>query len=382
VQVTTVFDSDSLQRRVVSLGGLVVVIYTISTSDPRPSLSGTGLGVLLLTVVAGVAWTAFVAVGSRHAGVSAGALLMCGMAGAALMTVSSRSGAALFPFITVFAAARVLTLKPATAVAGATLACLAATAAPAGRSLTTMLGIGAGLVAAYLGGRTISEYIAGREAAELLVAEAQRAREEQARSAALAERARIAREIHDVLAHSLSALAVQLEGARMLLANGDAATALVQVEQARALARQGLDETRQAIGALRGDAVPTIALLEGLVHEAREGAEATLKFEGPPWALAPEVALAVYRVAQEATTNARRHAPGSAIDMRLVYGDGILSLTVTNQLSDGSHPVADVSTRGGGYGLTGMRERAELLGGTLAAGPAGSSWRVELVVPA
>ncbi|MHB8718365.1 MAG: sensor histidine kinase [Candidatus Dormibacteria bacterium] len=377
-----VFDSDSLQRRAVSLGGLAVVVYTISTSDPRPSLSGTGLGVLLLTVVAGVTWAAFVAVGSRHARVSVGALLMCGMSGAALMSVSTRSGAALFPFITVFAAARALDLKPATVVAGATLVCLAGTAVPAGRSLTTMLGIGAGLVAAHLGGRTIREYIVSREAAELLLAETQRAREEQARSAALAERARIAREIHDVLAHSLSALAVQLEGARMLLANGDAATAAVQVEQARRLARQGLDETRQAIGALRGDLVPTVALLEGLVHDARDGGEAALTLEGAPWALAPEVGLAVYRVAQEATTNARRHAPGSAIDMRLVYGDATVALTVTNQLSDGSHQATGVSTRGGGYGLTGMRERAELLGGTLVAGPAGSSWRVELVVPA
>ena len=379
--MTTVFDSDSVQRRVVSLGGLVVVVYTVSTSDPRPSLSGTGLGVLLLMVAAGVAWTAFVALGSRHAGVAVSALLMCGTSGAALMTVSSRSGAALFPFITVFAAARVLELKPATVVAGATLACLAATGVAGGRSPTTMLGIAAGLVAAYLGGRTIREYIDSREAAELLLAKTQRAREEQARSAALAERARIAREIHDVLAHSLSALAVQLEGARMVLANGDTATALVQVEQARRLARQGLDETRQAIGALRGDPVPTVALLERLVHEARDGGDAVLKVEGAPCALASEVALAVYRVAQEATTNARRHVPGSAIEMRLAYGDGTVSLTVTNQLSDGSR-ATDASSRGGGYGLTGMRERAELLGGRLAAGPVGSSWRVELVVPA
>jgi signal transduction histidine kinase len=90
----------------------------------------------------------------------------------------------------------------------------------------------------------------------------------------------------------------------------------------------------------------------------------------------------VYRVAQEDATNARRHAPSSAIEMLLVYGDDTVSLIVSNQAQDGSHRVTEASARGGGYGLTGMRERAELLDGTLAAGPAGDGWRVELVVPA
>jgi signal transduction histidine kinase len=377
-----VFDSDSRERRLVSFGGLAVVLYTVATAAPHPSLAGSGLGVLLLMIVAGVAWLAFVVLGSRLERIGAIALLLCGVSGAALMTVSPSSGAALFPFIAVFAAARTLELRPATAVAGCTLACLAATAVPAGRSVPTMLGIAAGLVASYLGGRTIRDYIVGREAAELLLAETQVAREEQARSAALAERARIAREIHDVLAHSLSALAVQLEGARLLLSKGDTASALVQVEQARGLAREGLDETRQAIGALRGDPVPTVALLERLVQEARGSGDASLTIEGTPRVLATEVALAVYRVAQEATTNAHRHAPLSAIEMHLVYGHDTVSLIVTNQAQHGSHRATEVSAQGGGYGLTGMRERAELVDGTLAAGPAGDGWRVELVVPA
>ena len=380
--MSTVFDSDSPERRLVSLGGLAVVLYTIATSAPRPSLSGTGLGVLLLMIVAGVAWVAFVFLAGRLQRLGASAVLLSGVSGAALMTVSSSSGAALFPFIAVFAAARTLDLRSATVVAGSTLACLGATVVPAGRPISTMLGIAAGLVASYLGGRTIRGYVVGREAAELLLAETQVAREEQARSAALAERARIAREIHDVLAHSLSALAVQLEGARVLLTNGDGATALVLVEQARGLARQGLDETRQAVGALRGDPVPTVALLERLVEEARAAGEAALKIDGTPRPLATEVALAVYRVAQEATTNAQRHAPSSAIDMRLVYGDGTVSLIVTNQAQDGSHGAVVATARGGGYGLSGMRERAALLEGTLAAGQVGREWRVELVVPA
>jgi signal transduction histidine kinase len=377
------FENDSPERRAVSIGGLAVVTYTITTSTPHPSLSGSGFAVLLLTVVAGVTWVTFVVLGSRREGLTAVALAACGVAGAALMTISSRSAAALIPFVAVLTAARVLELRPATLVAGLTLVCLAATAAPLGRAPTTMLGIAAGLVASFLAGRSIRGYVTGREAAELLLAETQVAREEQARSAALAERARIAREIHDVLAHSLSALAVQLEGARMLLANGgDTAAALTQVERARGLARQGLDETRQAIGALRGDPVPTVRLLERLAAEVGGDGTAALHVDGAPRALTPEVALAVYRVAQEATTNARRHAPGSAIDMRLVYGERSVSLTVTDLPTDAPpHPV-EASTRGGGYGLTGMRERAELLGGTLAAGPAGGGWHVELVVPA
>ena len=377
--MTTLFGGTGASRRLLALVGLTVVVASVINAAPRPALSGAGLQVLALTVVATAALLLFNALDGRSETIVLAALAVAGMAGAALMTVSSSAGATVYPFVAVFAAGRVLEARRAVAVTALTMACLAVTAVPAGRSPLAMLSIAGGIAATFFGGRTIREFIVGRERAELLLAETQVAREEQARSAALAERARIAREIHDVLAHSLSALAVQLEGTRLLLANGgDSGEALVQVEQARRLARQGLDETRQAIGALRGDPVPTVRLLENLVADERARDDAAFAVEGTPRALATEVALTVYRVAQEATTNAHRHAPGAGLRMRLAYTESSVCLTVTNPL-DGATPAG--ASPGGGYGLVGMRERAELLGGSASAGPRDGRWTVELVLP-
>jgi signal transduction histidine kinase len=214
-----------------------------------------------------------------------------------------------------------------------------------------------------------------------LAAEAALVRESQARSAALDERARIAREIHDVLAHSLAALTVQLETADALLESGRAEQAHKSVLRAGQLAREGLAETRRAIGALRGDSLPLPLLLRSLTeaYESDLGAVAKLVVEGEERELRPDVSLTLYRTAQEATTNARKHAPTAPLTIDLHYGDTETSLDVTNGAApDGDRPLAST---GGGYGLTGLRERAELAGGTIEAGPAGDGWRVSVRIP-
>ncbi|HKS98237.1 MAG TPA: histidine kinase, partial [Rugosimonospora sp.] len=141
-----------------------------------------------------------------------------------------------------------------------------------------------------------------RRQSEALAEEARLMREEQARSAALAERARIAREIHDVLAHSLAALSVQLETADALLENGRAEQARRSVVVARQLAREGLAETRRAIGALRGDTLALPELLDALATGYRNdfAAPAAVRVEGRPGELSPDTSLALYRSAQEA----------------------------------------------------------------------------------
>ncbi|MFF7566324.1 histidine kinase [Streptomyces pseudovenezuelae] len=211
--------------------------------------------------------------------------------------------------------------------------------------------------------------------AQRLLNQERAARAAEAESAALAERARIAREIHDVLAHSLSAQLVHLEAARLLIERGaDRGQILERVVAARGMARDGLEETRQALSALRGDMTPLEDFLSQLVGTG-DGAETTISGERRP--LPVEASQAVRRVAQEALTNVRKHAPGAKVRMRLEYGAEQVTLVVRDS---GGSP-GELTATGGGYGLLGMRERAELLGGSLHAGPDDEGFVVTLKVP-
>ena len=215
--------------------------------------------------------------------------------------------------------------------------------------------------------------------AEQLLLELEQSRQAHARAAALAERQRLAREMHDVLAHSLSGLVIQLDAARMLAADGDPRLAPT-IERAHHLAKAGLDETRQAIGTLRDDALPGPELLRTLVAEFQHNTGITCDFSvsGPERRLSPQTGLAVYRVTQEALTNAAKHTQPDKITVHLAYDTQAAHLTVEdNGRQDGSSAERDPA----GYGLTGMRERAELLGGTLVAAATDNGFRVDLVVP-
>ncbi|OIJ62914.1 sensor histidine kinase [Streptomyces mangrovisoli] len=214
-----------------------------------------------------------------------------------------------------------------------------------------------------------------RGGAQRLLAQERAARAAEAESAALAERARIAREIHDVLAHSLSAQMVHLEAARLLIERGaDRDQILERVVAARGMARDGLAETRQALSALRGELTPLEDFLSELVSAAG-GAEVTVTGERPQ--LSAEASQAVRRVAQEALTNVRKHAPGAKVRIRLDYREHEVTLNVR----DSGGAAGELGTSGGGYGLLGMRERAELLGGSLDAGPDEEGFVVTLKVP-
>ncbi|MFI6942583.1 sensor histidine kinase [Streptomyces sp. NPDC050418] len=198
----------------------------------------------------------------------------------------------------------------------------------------------------------------------------------EAESAALTERARIAREIHDVLAHSLSAQLVHLEAARLLIErDAPKDQVLDRVVAARGMAREGLAETRQALSALRGDLVPVEDFLRSLDS-------VDVRLTGTPRPLSAETSQTVRRVAQEALTNVRKHAPGATVRVCFSYeGDDVL-LEVRDL--GGVHAKGDeaeLAASGSGYGLLGMRERAELLGGSLEAGPEDGGFVVRLRVP-
>ncbi len=204
---------------------------------------------------------------------------------------------------------------------------------------------------------------------------------ELAASRVLDERQRLAREIHDVLAHALAAQAVHLEGTRMLLAaDGDRGAALDRVTQAVAMARAGLEETKRAVAALRGESRPLAAELDALATQFRRstGNPCAVEISGEPDALAMETRLAVVRTTQEALTNVHKHAPHASVTVALRCADGRCELDVHDT---GGAPGA-LAGAGSGYGLVGMRERAELIGGSLSAQPHGDGFRVLLRVPA
>jgi signal transduction histidine kinase len=200
--------------------------------------------------------------------------------------------------------------------------------------------------------------------------------------------------VHDVLAHSLGALAVQLEALDALLDSGDMERARNAVATSRRLAVEGLDETRRAVHALR-DA--PLALAERVAMlAAQESARFVL--EGSEHSLPSDGALALYRAAQEALTNARKHAPGAVVSVVLRFSAEHTSLTIVDEYpagtpdcsgtstgsgrSGGLHASAVDGSAGPGYGLTGMRERLELLGGTMTAGPYGETgWQVAVELP-
>jgi signal transduction histidine kinase len=279
---------------------------------------------------------------------------------------------------------------PAVVIAAAFLA--VALMRPAGETLVLILLAGAVPLAAWAG-------YAGRARAE----SASRSAQHEFLAGSLlehtvrGERARISRELHDVVAHHISMIAVQAEtarvatqgmppaGAQRLLAIGDTA-------------RQALTEMRRLLGVLREDAAvelaqrrpqPGLDQLNDLLDEARDasGAGTRLIVSGWPTPLDPGVELAAYRIVQEALTNARRHAPGAAVDVELRYADDGLYLRIRDN-GPGPAPVsADARTSPGGlagsHGLLGMRERAAAVGGTLRTGLApGGGFLVEAMLPA
>ncbi|GHD04122.1 two-component sensor histidine kinase [Streptomyces violarus] len=226
-----------------------------------------------------------------------------------------------------------------------------------------------------LAGYTLRLDAEARGSAQRLLAQERAARAAEAETAALAERARIAREIHDVLAHSLSAQLVHLEAARLLIERGgEREQVLERVVAAREMARGGLSETRQALSALRGELTPLEDFLNQLVGSA-DGAEITVT--GERRALPAEASQTVRRAAQEALTNVRKHARGAKVHLRLDYRPHQVTLDVRDS---GGSP-GELTRTGAGYGLLGMRERAELLGGSLEAGPGEEGFVVTLKVP-
>ncbi|MER6957573.1 sensor histidine kinase [Streptomyces sp. NPDC000618] len=243
---------------------------------------------------------------------------------------------------------------------------------------------GAAVAAAAIGRRARSEALA-QSATERAIAETL------LEHAARGERARIARELHDVVAHHISMISVQAETARLTTPDLPEAGAkrLLDIGDT---ARAALTEMRRLLGVLREDAgapaeprrpQPGLTQLNELLDEARDAGRASTRLivSGPVAPLDPGIELTAYRIVQEALTNARRHAPGAAVDVELHYTGDSLDLRIRDNGPgpDRETPASDCS----GHGLLGMRERAATVGGRLRSGPApGGGFLVEATLPA
>jgi signal transduction histidine kinase len=206
--------------------------------------------------------------------------------------------------------------------------------------------------------------------------------EQRNRVAVLDERTRIAREIHDVLAHSLGALGIQIQAARAVLTDhGDVDKALAILATAQRMATEGLTETRRAVHALRVDPAPLDEQIAVIVetHRKQHNTPVTLGVHGERPGLSPDTALALVRAVQEGLVNAAKHAPRQPVDVDLRYGDHDVQVTISNPL--GTDERSAFSTADTGYGLTGMRERLLLLRGTLTAGAEDGCWQLRARVP-
>jgi signal transduction histidine kinase len=264
------------------------------------------------------------------------------------------------------------------------ITCLAAVAVAASHDSPTAALLSAIAIVGFPGMTLLARRLGqANDQAERLLIELEGTRAAQAQAAGLAERQRLAREMHDVLAHSLSGLMLQLEGARMLVADNRSDPRLPGViDRAHHLGKSGLDEARRAIGMLRDDELPGPDRLAGLAVQFQEvsGVPCQFTVSGQAYELPSEAGLAVYRVAQEALTNITRHARPERVEVHLDYEPCGTRLTVENFAMSWETP--RVANDGSGYGLTGMRERAELLGGELTTAMTRGGFRVELRVPA
>ena len=355
--------------RLVWLAGLV---YAVAAAT-HPGTSGRHLAAAVLTATTALGWGGWLAARHRHNLVASYAgIVLVAASGGALVALHSIGVAVIG--VAGLCAGSLVDLLPAAALVAPGVVVAAVAVAVTGEQAADIVGAASGAVAGLvigMGRRQGQQRT--RQQAELELAH-QRTELEHERAEVLAERNRLAREVHDVLAHTLSALSVQMEALGSLVEDGADTTAIGEVAtRSRRLVSEGLEETRRAVRVLRDEPIDVAGQLADLADD-----DVTVRTEGEVRSLSASAGLALVRIGQEAVTNARKHAAGAAVVVTLSYGATTTDLIVDNELTA---PSALAST-GSGYGLQGMRERIELVGGSMSAGPFEGHWRVHAQVPA
>ena len=369
--------------------GLVVVVITVSLARPSPATGGPrGTAIAVMLGVCAAAWITWI-LSQRRDGLMTGSLVVMGAAGGVLAGLSPASPAVAVGCVAVFAAGARLSTVVSLGITAGTVAGFLATGLVVGIPTAELLGYAWAFVGLWTIALTRNEFLVRAVSAERTLVETRRAWEAETQAAALAERARIARDLHDVLAHSLAAVSVNLQAAEGLLTSGtlpednpELVKAIECVNRAGNLTRDGLAAAKRAVLALRDDAAPLPEQLASLAGQFRTADDPAVHLEvsGEARPIPAEASVAVYRTAQEALTNARKHAPGQPVTLRLGYDPDQITLSVVNPVppEHAERPLADT---GGGFGLVGLRERATLAGGTFEAGPDAGNWQVRLRIP-
>jgi signal transduction histidine kinase len=376
--------------RPIRLATAAAVPATVWWSAPHPGLSGTSLGITLAACgfVAAMFTAIWLAIplslvpARRRTTPTYVPVLTLLVASSAVLELQQPSGPApVGLYLSIIIVARVLGPGHSAALFTACFAFIAGLGLAGITGWDGLAGPGGlfALVAVFVIGLFVRRIQAQTEREEQLLAKLEESQKAELRAASLVERQRLAREMHDVLAHSLSGLVVQLEGTRLLAATAPGDARLPgAIDHTHKLARSGLGEARQAISMLRGDEPPDLRRLAD-AYTADISVPCLFTEVGAPRDLTPAARLALYRVTQEALTNVRRHARPDKVDIWLAYLPKAVTLTIQD------FGAAETSRRGepaGGYGLTGMRERAGLLGGSLEASYTHDGFRVLLTVPA
>jgi len=368
--------------RVLAVACVAFVVTTSFQARPAPGGHGQALGVAILLVTFSGATLAEMWHPKARPAVELTVALAAVASAAALVGLQANKASFLGVFPALSYAALALLAGLSTVVLGAAIGSVsAAWASNAGMPVAGIVLNDFAILAFYLLSLFASRLRDSNRRAESLLAELEQSRAAQAQAAALAERQRLAREMHDVLAHSLSGLVLNLEGAMLLAGQGSADSRLGDaIERAYRLAKTGLEEARRAISLPREDALPGPERLPGLAaeFEAGSGVPCRVMVTGEERDLGTDGRLTLYRVAQEALTNIRKHARAGRVEIRLSYEASGIRLAIEDFDRRGALPAPYLGT---GYGLTGMKERAELIGGTLTAGPTDSGFLVELWVP-
>ena len=368
--------------RPLGLAVILVVVLGSANSSPVPALHGKGVAVgLALCLFAVTLLTATRPSFIQHSvGIQGAVISAMGTAGVAIAGLQLKGATGVAAAVAVFMAVTRLPFRAGVALAGTITIALGIASAVAGSSSSA---VAASLLVTVLLG-VVAQFLkqsrASQDQTEVLLAQLQDAREEQTRAAAVAERGRIAGELHDVLAHSLSGAAIQLQGARKLAEREHASVPVADaIDRATELVKAGLENARQAVGTLRGDLLPTVGELPALIdgYRANMNLDIALRIDGESRALPADPSLALYRGAQEALTNVARYAPDASTTVTVRYESDRTRLSVVN----GASTAAPHRGLGGGRGLEGLRERIERAGGTMSAGPAAAGWRVDIEVP-
>ena len=376
--------------RALGVAAIAFVVTTSFQARPAPGGHGAALGVAIALVAFCAAVIALMWLPEPGRAVRLAMLLIAVASPAVLIGLQGNGAGFLGVFPPIALAALVLPVPLSAAVAGAAAAAVSAAWVVGGGTPVAGIVLNDFAIAAiYLLSVFARRLRESNRHAELLLIELEQTRAAQAQAAMLAERQRLAREMHDVLAHSLSGLVLNLEMAKLLAGQGGAGPGVGDaIDHAHRLAKSGLAEARRAIGMLRDDALPGPERLPELAaeFERASGVTCRLKVTGDERELGADGRLTFYRVAQEALTNIRKHARPSRVEIRLAYEPAGTRLAIEDLGGPGGTAAAAggtaAATGGAGYGLTGMKERAELLGGTLTAGPTEGGFLVELWAPA